>query len=61
MDTYKMKYTCSNCGTSFENDVPMGQRASGKGGKCPYCGIKDNVSPSKFDFCRPIITGALDW
>ncbi len=38
---YEMKYTCFNCGTSFIHAVPVGIKAEGKGGECPYCGVRD--------------------
>lgn len=39
--TYEMEFVCSNCGTISTKFVPKGERASGKGGTCAYCGVTD--------------------
>lgn len=43
-DTYLIEYQCYNCGTKFVTAVPLGMEACGKGGKCPYCGVDDNLT-----------------
>lgn len=43
MATYTMKFRCTNCGRQFENEVRKGISASGMGGECPNCGIKDGA------------------
>ena len=43
-ETYKMRFRCCNCGAEFVKDVLKGIRASGMGGKCPYCGINDHTN-----------------
>lgn len=39
--TYIMSYRCHNCNMRFQKGVPMGVRAIGQGGCCPYCGVRD--------------------
>jgi DNA-directed RNA polymerase subunit RPC12/RpoP len=53
--TYKMKYICSNCGTSFIEDIKVGLRAIGKGGSCPYCGVIDDSQKDTFSFRKPSV------
>jgi DNA-directed RNA polymerase subunit RPC12/RpoP len=48
--TYKMEYTCRNCGTTHQAHVPMGMDAKYGHGRCPYCG-KD--SPYDFTHTKP--------
>ncbi len=38
---YQAKFRCSNCGEIFEKAVQKGHPATGMGGNCPNCGIKD--------------------
>ena len=39
MKTYKMEYTCCNCGTKHIADVEFGQEARHGNKECPYCGL----------------------
>jgi len=43
--TYKISYKCSNCGSTFDKNIPKGTKAHGNGGECPYCGIIDADDP----------------
>jgi DNA-directed RNA polymerase subunit RPC12/RpoP len=54
---YTMEYTCSNCGASFQRQVPKGEVAWGKGGTCPYCGCVDKrISVAdRFRYKRPAL------
>jgi len=48
--TYRMEYTCSNCGNTYEKKIPFGCGAKAGGGECPYCGVFDHGS---FGYQRP--------
>lgn len=39
-ETYKAKYTCSNCGVENEDDVSWGQRIEETTFECPHCGCE---------------------
>jgi predicted RNA-binding Zn-ribbon protein involved in translation (DUF1610 family) len=38
---YEIDFRCPNCGTVFSRTIQKGVQASGMGGVCPYCGVKD--------------------
>lgn len=51
-ETYTMEFMCSNCGTSFEHDVPIGKPARFRGGACPYCNVMD-CETDGFSYKKP--------
>ena len=40
---YRAWYRCSNCGTIFQYDMPLGKLASQMDGICPVCAIKSGT------------------
>ena len=39
-ETYRMEYTCINCGTKHIANVTKGDKAFQGNNECPYCGMK---------------------
>lgn len=52
--TYSMRFICYNCGTSFDNEIPLGESPKGKGGICPHCNVKDGNTYRTFKHFKPI-------
>ena len=53
--TYTMHYKCCNCGSTFSKKVLFGKRAFGAGGKCPHCGVKDDLRDEDDDHTHKVL------